>query len=105
TFSIETPFANGDAAKLTVNVWSVTHSESAAPDHALQLLVNNMPVAQAQWSGGGKMIQLSFEINAGVLISGSNQIDLVIPNLEGIDSQLSFLHSMTMYYSRRLDAS
>ncbi|HLX62940.1 MAG TPA: kelch repeat-containing protein [Planctomycetota bacterium] len=105
TFSIDTPLANGSAASLVVNVWSLTQSETATPDHALQVLVNGQPVGQTQWSGGGKMMQLSFEIAASVLVNGANQIDLVTPALDGVDSQISFLHSMTVNYTRALDTS
>ena len=105
TFSIDTPFANGSAASLVVNVWSLTQSDTITPDHALQVLVNGQPVGQSQWSGGGKMIQLSFEISAGALVTGTNQVDLVTPPLDGVDTQISFLHSMTVNYTRALDAS
>ena len=105
SFSIAAPSASSGPASLTVNLWSLTQSGNASPDHALQVLVNGQPVGQAQWSGGGKMMQLTFQIPADALNAGSNQIDLVTPALPGADSQISFLHSLSLSYTRALDAS
>ncbi len=105
TFSLETPFASGGTATLTVNLWSLTDSGTGAPDHALQVLVNGQPAGQAVWSGGGKLLQLTFQVDAGVLIAGANSIDLVTPELDGVDPQIAFLHSLTMAYTRQLDGS
>ncbi len=77
SFTLVTPSAGSSAASLTVNLWSLTQSGTVSPDHALQVLVNGQPAGQAQWSGGGKMMQLAFQIPSGVLNAGANQIDLI----------------------------
>ncbi|HLX62492.1 MAG TPA: C25 family cysteine peptidase [Planctomycetota bacterium] len=107
SFTINTPNASSGASALTVNLWSLTDT-----DHALQVLVNGQPAGQATWTGGNTMMQLSFQMPPGGLIDGSNQIDLVTPALNsgtdtgsGTGVQISFLHSMTMSYTRTLDGS
>ncbi len=105
SFSIGTPSASSGAATLTVTLWSLTQSGAAGPDHALQVLVNGQPAGQAEWNGGDKMLQLTFQIPSGALTAGSNQIDLVTPPVAGVDSQICFLNSMSIAYTRTLDGS
>ncbi|HLX60677.1 MAG TPA: C25 family cysteine peptidase [Planctomycetota bacterium] len=105
SFSVSTPNASSGAASLTVNLWSLTQVDGVSPDHALQVLVNGQPVGQATWSGGNTMMQIAFQIPSGVLTNGANQIDLVTPTLDGVASQISFLHSMTIGYTKSLDGS
>ncbi len=105
SFSVATPAASSAAASMTVNLWSLTQTTGAAVDHALQVLVNGQPVGQAQWSGGGMMMQLTFQLPSGALNAGANQVDLVTPPLDGVSGQICFLHSLTMNYTRTLDAS
>ncbi|HLX60839.1 MAG TPA: C25 family cysteine peptidase [Planctomycetota bacterium] len=104
-FSLSAPFAGSGAASLTVTLWSLTSSAGAANDHALQVLINGQPVGQTQWSGGQKMMELTFQIPAGVLTSGANQIELVTPVLDGVASQVCFVHALTVNYARVLDGS
>lgn len=104
TFGIDAPFASGNAASLTVNVWSLTQSATVAQDHTLQILINGQPAGQAIWGGGDKMVQLTFQVPSGVLVAGTNQIELVTPPIIGC-SQIAFLHSMTLSYTRLLDGS
>ncbi|HLX61951.1 MAG TPA: autotransporter-associated beta strand repeat-containing protein, partial [Planctomycetota bacterium] len=56
SFSISAPNATSGAGSLIVNLWSLTQ------DHTLQVAVNGQPIGQAQWSGVGQMIQLTFQI-------------------------------------------
>src|SRR6185295_16175087 len=44
-------------------------------------------------------------IPAGVLHSGSNSIDLITPAIDGVDTQVAFMHSLCADYTRTLDAS
>jgi len=104
-FAFSTPNASGGAASLTVNLWSLTHAATVSPDHALQVLVNGHPAGQAQWTGGSMMLQLTFQVDANVLNDGANQIELVTPALERIDTQIALLHSITLNYTRGLDGS
>ncbi len=104
-FSINTPGSNGAAATLTVNLWSLTQTEGVSPDHALQVVVNGQPCGQAVWSGGNKMMQLTFQAASGVLNDGANSVDLLTPELTGAGGQIAFLHSMNVTYTRRLDGS
>ncbi len=105
TFALGTPNASSGAATLTVNLWSLAPTGSAPSDTTLQVLVNGQPAGQAVWSGGDKMMQLTFEIASGVLVNGSNQIDLVTPAADGTDGRVSFLHSMTVAYTQTLNGS
>jgi hypothetical protein len=105
SFSIATANTSSGAALLTVNLWSLTHTDMASPDHALQVLVNDQPAGQAVWSGGDKMLQLSFQIPPSVLRKSANKIDLVTPDLTGVASQIAFVHSMKLSYTQLLDGS
>ncbi len=105
SFSLDTPFAGGGPAALTVTLWSLTSVSGVSPDHALQVVINGQPVGQTQWSGGQKLLQLSFEVPAGVLNAGTNRIELVTPTLDGVTSQICFLYSMNIDYTRTLDGS
>jgi hypothetical protein len=105
SFSVSTPGASSGVATLTLNLWSLTQNENVTFDHELQVLVNEQPVGQVSWSGGGKMMQLSFQVASGVLQSGANKIDLVTPQISGVDSQIAFVHSMNVDYTRSLDGS
>lgn len=104
-FNVDTPCASTGAASLTVNVWSIAQADSASPDHALQVLINGRPAGQGVWSGGNKMMQLSCPIASGLLHNGANQIELVTPQLNDVERQISLLHSITVEYSRSLDGS
>ncbi len=104
-FNVTTPGSTGSSGILTVNLWSLTQAENVSPDHALQVLVNGMAVGQTEWAGGNKMVQFSFTIPGGVLKDGLNQVALVTPAMDGIDSQICFLHSLSVSYARDLDAS
>ncbi len=104
-FAVSVPSAGSGAAELTVNLWSLTQDDALTPDHALQVVVNGLPIGQAQWEGGGKMMQLTFQIPPGVLVNGDNKIDLVTPAIAGAQNQIAFLHSMTVSYTRSLDGS
>ncbi len=68
SFSVNAPGASSGAASLTVNLWSLTQSDTVQPDHALQVLVNGVAVGQAQWAGGGTMMQLTFQIPSGTML-------------------------------------
>gem|GEM_PF-518832 len=115
-FTLDTPHVSSGTASLTVTLWSLTQSvppeggttnpaSGTTNDHALQVFVNGQLAGQTQWSGGGNMMQVTFPAPAGVLLNGTNQIDLVTPQLNGVDSQIALLHSLSMSYTRDLDAS
>ncbi len=104
-FTVNVSQVSSAPAALTVNLWSLTSSADFNPDHALQVTINGQTVGQAEWDGGGKMLQLTFNVPSGVLISGDNIVSLATPAIAGLDSQLSFLHSLTVSYTRTLDSS
>lgn len=104
-FSVDTPGAVGNTAMLTLNLWSLTQREGLPFDHALQVLVNKQPAGECVWSGGSKMMELTFRLEAGVLHNGPNLIELVTPQIDGLETQISFLHSITIDYTRALSAS
>ncbi len=98
-FTLSTPDASGGAATLTLNLWSLTDTA-----HALQVLVNGQSAGQAQWTGGNKMLQLAFPLPAAVLQNEVNSIDLITPASNDGVAQISFLHSISIGYTRLLNA-
>ncbi|MEI6236752.1 MAG: C25 family cysteine peptidase, partial [Planctomycetota bacterium] len=105
SFALSTPSYSTGAASLTVTLWSLTSTDSASVDHALLVAINGQPVGQTQWKGGQKMMQVTFQIPASVLIDGSNSIDLTTPSLPGVNSQVAFLHSLTINYTKSHNAA
>jgi hypothetical protein len=105
SFTLNAVDASSGAAALTVNLWSLTETAGLSRDHALQAFLNGQPIGQAAWSGGSKMLQLTFQIDSGLLRAGANKIELATPELDGVLSQISFLHSMSLAYTRQLDGS
>ncbi|HLX63306.1 MAG TPA: C25 family cysteine peptidase [Planctomycetota bacterium] len=103
--NVPLPCGRGSPAALTVNLWSLTETDGIAPDHALNVAVNGTSAGQVIWSGGNQAMQFSFQIPAGVLINGANQIELTTPPLDGVSSQIAFLHSLSVSYTRELDGS
>ncbi len=103
-FTLDAPGAKGMTATLTLNVWSLTPGE-----HALQALINGSPAGRAEWSGGGRMLELKIDVAEGMLKPGANVIELVTPAGDpenaATDSQVAFLHSMALDYTRTLDGS
>lgn len=97
SFSIDTPNATSGPATLILNVCSL-----AEGNHTLQVFVNGGPGGEAQWTDGEKMLQLEFALSPNLLLPGANRIDLVTP---GSNGAISFLHSMTVRYTRTLDGS
>jgi len=51
------------------------------------------------------MLQLSFDVQQGVLNAGANTVSLITPAINAADNQISFLHSISVDYTRRLDGS
>lgn len=100
TFTLDTPAVSNNAAKFTLNLWSLTPCE-----HALQVLINGTLVGQVEWDGGERMLQFTFNVAAGVLHDGANQVDLVTPANADANDEISFVHSMSMDYTRLLDGS
>ncbi|MEI6234686.1 MAG: C25 family cysteine peptidase [Planctomycetota bacterium] len=93
------------SATMLVNLWSLTSSDAVSPDHGIQVLVNGQAIGESSWDGVNKMLQLSFTIPADKLKTGSNVVSLVTPTIDGLDSQISFLHSISVNYTRGLDGS
>jgi autotransporter-associated beta strand protein len=97
SFTLNIDNAATGAASLMVNVWSLT-----ADAHALQAFVNGTAVGAASWNGGGKFMAAQFELPAGVLTNGANQIELVTPEIGGTATQIALLHSLSINYTRNL---
>ncbi len=94
---IAAPRATNAAATLTVNVWSLTSQA-----HTLQAVLNGVAIGQIDWTGGQKMLQVTFQVPPSVLTAGNNNVELVTP--AGID-QTAFLHSITVAYTQTLDGA
>ena len=104
-FTLNLPHATSGGGAMTVNVWSLTSNGTVNPDHGLQVLINGRIAGQVQWSGGGKMMQLTFNVPSDVLNSGDNTVSLTTPSIAGLDTQIAFLHSISVNYTRALDGS
>ncbi len=49
------------------------------------------------------MLELAFQIPPDVLVSGANKIELAAPVLDGVTQQISFIHSLSISYSKKLE--
>jgi autotransporter-associated beta strand protein len=102
SFALILDHTSGGTASLTVNAWSLTNADGVTPDHALQAFVNGTPVGQATWTGGGRFVELTFDVPAGALTNGNNAIDLVTPALPGVAQQIALVHSITVACTKDL---
>ncbi len=102
SFALNIPNAASGAATLTLNLWSLSDADSDSADHQIQAVLNGVPVGQALWMGGGKMLALQFDLPPGALKSGSNQLDLVTPVIPGVSGGLSLLQSISVNYVKAL---
>jgi hypothetical protein len=99
-FTLGTKNVLSGAARLTVRLWSRSEVAEINPDHALGVTVNGVPVGYQTWDGGGKMLELTFAVPAGVVQEGSNTIELTTPVLG--TEQMSFLHALRLEYPQAL---
>ncbi len=97
-FTLNAPAAMALDSELTVRAWSVTTG-----DHALQVGVNGTMIGETGWHGGNQLMEWTFRVPASVLKDGPNVINLVTPQSEA--QQVSFLHLMSLNYTRALDSS
>ena len=100
-FTLSTKRLSAGEGKLTVRLWSRSSVEEANPDHGLGVTVNGVPVGYQSWDGGGKMLELTFTVPAGVLREGSNAIELTTPVLG--TEQLGFVHGLKLEYPQALE--
>jgi hypothetical protein len=99
-FTMNLPDADGSAGMLSVNLWSVAVPDSTA--HALQAFVNGTFIGERTWRQSGQALELSFNIDAGILHAGDDVIELRTPDLPGNPPQLSFVNSLAANYERVL---
>ena len=102
-FTIDLPGNTGQAATLTVNLWSLTTRPELDPDHALQPIVNGQTLSSVSWQGGDKALAITFDLPANATIAGANTIELFTPNLNS--GQIALLHSFSVEYAKELKSS
>ncbi|HLX61614.1 MAG TPA: C25 family cysteine peptidase, partial [Planctomycetota bacterium] len=104
-FTISAPNAAGGDAAMTLNVFSLTGGDTVSPDHNIQAFVNGVSVGNASWDGGSMALALSFTVPAQTLVAGDNVVELVTPAIEGVANQIVLLRSISVSYTKALDAS
>ncbi|GAB4476864.1 MAG: hypothetical protein Kow0088_15060 [Anaerolineales bacterium] len=73
----------------------------AHPDHALRLSVNDGFSQELVWDGKGLQI-IETTIAAEAFHQGDNQLTLLIPNLEGVFAQVSYLDRIEVFFPQKL---
>ncbi|MCZ7646853.1 MAG: C25 family cysteine peptidase [Planctomycetota bacterium] len=102
-FSLATPYAlPGGGVTLALTVYSQSASDSADPDHELQVSLNGTPLGVARWDGDRRTLRLVFNVPVGAIRADApNTITLHTPDLPDVD-QLAFLYEIEIDYSREL---
>ncbi|MEJ2710515.1 MAG: C25 family cysteine peptidase, partial [Anaerolineales bacterium] len=101
-FEFELSAAVPGPAHLQVAVWGSTQAP-ASPDHHLNLLLNDQPVASQAWDGiGGQVIDL--DLPSGLLRSGPNSLVLQAPGEAEIPADILFVDWIELTYPRQFVA-
>lgn len=99
TYSFTTPTVE-PSQPATLTVWMLGYTDvAAAPDHRVQVLLNNISVGHMEWDGK-QAITTTLAIPAGVLLSGSNALTLTLPGLPGVIVEGAWLDAVTLTYAR-----
>ena len=87
---------------LMVKVWGITNWE-ANPDHHLKVILNGVTMADQTFDG---LVEQTFNIPlpAGVLIEGSNSLQLTLPGDSGLMYELQNFDQFSVTYPRMFKA-
>lgn len=84
---------------LRLVLYSATEAP-AQPDHALRITINDSYSKEIVWDGKG-LQQIELSVPAQSIRAGENQISLIVPDLEGVFAQLSFLDRIEVFYPQK----
>jgi hypothetical protein len=89
--------------KITLEIWGKTESEES-PDHHVQVSINDHPIADELWDGGGRYSVMA-DIPEGVLKEGKNSITINSPGDTGVIVDIIFLDWLKIEYSKQYIAT
>lgn len=92
----------GGPGRLRLMLWASTQAEQN-PDHHVCLRVNGQPVVDETWDGKGRRL-IQAALPAGVLVEGSNRIEIEMPGDTGVVADITFVDWLEIDYPRRLAA-
>jgi hypothetical protein len=89
----------------TMTVWLVGYTDvTAAPDHRVNVALNNSALGAVEWDGK-QAITATLSIPAGVLLNGSNALQLALPGLSGVSVEGAWLDAFAVQFARGADAA
>jgi hypothetical protein len=94
----------GEAATLRVRLQGSTTDANVDPDHHLAVSVNGVPVGEVFWDGFDAF-QGSFDIPAGVLQEGSNEVRFTPVDDTGALFDFDYVDWVAITHPRSLDAA
>jgi hypothetical protein len=100
--SIETPPLASEPAWLDMALWGST-SDPVEPDHALRLVLNGLPAGEYRWDGRDRRQQASFELPAGALFAGENELAVFLPGDTGAAADTILVDWVEVTYRCRLE--
>jgi len=103
TVDLALPRAVGEAAVLRLGLYGVSSSASVDPDHHLVLRLNDSPVADVHWDGGGPYVAET-ALAPGILRAGENRLALVAAGDTGAPVDSFQLDWIEVTYRRELVA-
>jgi hypothetical protein len=92
----------GGPATLRLRVQGATRDDQVDPDHHLAVSVNGVPVGNAFWDGFDAF-QESFDIPAGALVEGANQVRLTPVADTGAIFDFDYVDWVEIIHPRSLD--
>ncbi|HZY43233.1 MAG TPA: C25 family cysteine peptidase, partial [Anaerolineae bacterium] len=101
-FTVELSAVVDGPAQLTIGVWGSTEA-SASPDHHLRIKINRQNVADQTWDGIARNT-LKADLPRGLLVAGSNIIQIEAPGDTGVAADITFLDWIEIRYLRHFVA-
>lgn len=94
---VQAPLAAGPAATLTVWLQGYTAHPSLNPDHRVQVYLNNYLLGTVEWDGKSANTA-TLAVPANTIISGDNQVRLVLPGISGVFAEGAWLDAFRLVY-------
>lgn len=89
-------------ARLTIDVWANTEAPTAV-DHIYRVLLNDQLLGEFAWDGQGPHT-IEADVPAGTLHDGANTATLVLPGVQDVTADITFLNWIELDYPRAFAA-
>ncbi len=102
TFTVELSAVADGPAQIAIGVWGSTEAP-ISPDHHLRVKINGQNVADRTWDGIARHT-LAADVPPGLLVAGSNLIQIEAPGDTGAAADITFIDWIEIRYLRHFVA-